>query len=114
MRFLLVLLPMLALSLPVVAVQSLEGRWWIVLGSSAAPESLPRDFPEANRAVAAARRCGVEAMGDYSAKFEGFAPELYVAVVGGFSTRREAEAMLARLRRCVPDAYLRHGGYGGE
>ncbi|WP_458096463.1 hypothetical protein [Roseomonas sp. WA12] len=104
----------LALAAPVRAAQTLEGQWWIVLGSSAAPESLPRDFPEANRAAEAARRCGVEPMSDYSAKFENFAPELYVTVVGGFTTRREAEMMLARLQRCVPDAYLRRGGYGGE
>ncbi|SHJ89894.1 hypothetical protein SAMN02745194_03676 [Roseomonas rosea] len=105
---------LLALSMPAGAAQTLKGRWWIVLGSSAAPESLPRPFPEADRAAEAARRCGVEPMGDYSAKFEGFAPDLYVTVVGGFTTRREAEAALARLRRCVPDAYLRRGGYGGE
>ena len=105
---------LLALAAPARAAQTLEGQWWIVLGSSAAPESLPRDFPEANRAAEAARRCGAEPMGDYSAKFEGFAPDLYVTVVGGFTTRREAEAALARLRRCVPDAYLRRGGYGGE
>ncbi|WP_338664388.1 SPOR domain-containing protein [Pararoseomonas sp. SCSIO 73927] len=111
---LLPILPWLILTPPATAAQSLEGRWWVVIGSSPAPESLPRPHPEADRAAEAARRCGMEPMGDYSAKFENFAPDLYVAVVGGFTTRAEAEAALARLRPCVPGAYLRRGGYGGE
>jgi hypothetical protein len=114
MRPLLALLPLLALSLPASAAQSLEGRWWVVLGSSPAPESLPRPHPEADRAAEGARRCGMEPMGDFSAKFENFAPDLYVSVVGGFATRQEAAAALDRLRPCVPGAYLRRGGYGGE
>lgn len=114
MRLVRILALLAAAAVPATAAQTLEGRWWVVLGASSSPDSTLRPFPEAWKASHAARRCGVEPMGDFSAKFEGFAPDLYVSVVGGFTTRAEAEAMLGRLRRCVPDAYLRRGGYAGE
>ena len=37
-----------------------------------------------------------------------------VVVVGPYRTRQEADRVLARLRPCVPDAYLKRGRYLGE
>jgi hypothetical protein len=67
-----------------------------------------------NHAAVAVRRCGAEPFSDFSGKFEGFAPGFYVTVVGAYTTRLKAEAMLARIRPCVPDAYARHGAYAGD
>lgn len=53
-------------------------------------------------------------MQDFPAKSEGFTPDHYVSIVGGFTIRPKAEAALARICPCVPDAYLRHGSYAGE
>lgn len=103
-----------ALAAPALAGQTLDGDWWVVLGASPAPGSNGIDFPAARRAGEAARSCGVETMGDFSAKFEGFAPDLYVTVAGGYRTRAGAEAARVKLRPCVPDAYLKRGAYAGE
>jgi hypothetical protein len=99
---------------PVRAAEMPAGPWWVVLGSSPAPDSTGVTFPTAWRAGKAARRCGVDAMSDFSAKFEGFAPDLYVSAAGGYRTRDEAAAVLARVRPCVPGAYVKRGSYAGE
>lgn len=105
---------LLALAAPVQAAQTLKGRWWIVPAASSAPDSTMQDVTKANRAGDAARRCGLQPMEDFPAKSEGFTPDHYVSIVGGFTIRPKAEAALARLCPCVPDAYLRHGSYAGE
>ena len=88
--------------------------WWVVLGASPAPGSTGVRFPAARQAAEAARRCGVETISDFSAKFEGFAPDLFVTVAGDDPTRARAEARLAEVRPCVPAAYLKRGAYAGE
>ena len=56
----------------------------------------------------------VPTFNDFSGKFAGFADGFDVVVVGGYTSRVAAEADLARLRRCVPTAYVRRGTYAGE
>ncbi len=91
-----------------------EGRWWVVVGASSAPDMVWRDFPEADRAAIAARRCGVATLGDFSGRFENFSPDLYVRVAGPHRTRAEAQATLDRVRPCVADADLREGARAGD
>ena len=106
---------LLLLTHPLQAAPAMEGSWWVVLGASLAPDKYHAGFqdrqPNWRRR---ARRCGMQTTGDFAAKFEGFAPSLYVTAVSGFTTRSEAEAALIRVRPCVPDASLRQGGYAGE
>ena len=51
---------------------------------------------------------------DYSSKFRGFARDFLVTVVGAYPTQAKAESALARLRLCVPKAYIRYGEYAGD
>lgn len=88
--------------------------WWVVLGASPVSGSTGVSFPAARKAEEAARRCGVETVTDFSSKFEGFAPDLFVTVTGDDRTRARAEARLAKVRPCVPGAYLKRGAYAGE
>ncbi|WP_102958065.1 SPOR domain-containing protein [Mangrovicella endophytica] len=100
---------------PALAAQTLAGEWWVVLGTSPAPDATGMEFPDALRASEAAERCGLSTMGDFTAKFEGFAPDLYVSVAGGWDSRAEALEALARVQPCVPRAYVKRGLYiGGD
>lgn len=85
-----------------------------MLGVSPAPGATGMEFPAAWQAAKAAKRCGVETFGDFSAKFQGFAPDLYVSVIDVNGSRTKAEAALAKVRPCVPGAYLKQGTYAGE
>lgn len=90
------------------------GPYWIVAGSFADPGSLQVQGEAVRRASAAVARCGLEPFTDFSAKFAGFGQGLDVVVVGGYASRAAARADLARLRPCVPAAYVREGRYLGE
>lgn len=99
-----------ALCLPASA---LDEGIWVVAGSF-------RDVNNANfqsaavaRATAAVRRCGLSPFNDFSGKFM-FEEGYDVVVVGPYRTRQEADRVLARLRPCVPDDYLKRGRYLGE
>lgn len=93
---------------------SSDGRWWVVVGSSPDPNYDGRNHAAADRAATAAKRCGVLAEPDFSGKWEGFAPGLFVQVAGGFKTRAQAERVRARVLPCVPDAYIREGAHAGD
>lgn len=95
---------------------TLNNGWWVILGSIAAPNNgyTPRVEAGVRRAEAAARRCGLRPFTDFSSKFRGFVPGYAVVVVGAFSSQSGARAVLAQARRCVPDAYVKRGGYAGE
>jgi hypothetical protein len=90
------------------------GPYWIVAGSFANPDYTQVQDAAVQRASAAVARCGLEPFNDFSGKFVGFSKGFDVVVVGGYATRAAAEADLARLRPCVPTAYIRQGRYAGE
>ena len=89
---------------------ALDRGYWVVIGN------LPQDDidPAAQSAIEArASKCGFEAFNDFSSKF-GFKPGYIAFVLGAYATRAEANAVLGRVRRCVPDAYVKQGAYSGE
>lgn len=90
--------------------------WWVVLGSVAAPDNnfTPRVEAAVRRIEAAARRCGIKPMQDFSSKFRGFAPGYTVVVAGAYGSKVGAEQVSARARRCLPGAYVKQGSYAGE
>lgn len=90
------------------------GPFWIVAGSFSNPDYTQVQEQEVARTSAAVTRCGLEPFNDFSGKFIGFKEGFDVVVVGGYTTRAAAEADLARLRPCVPTAYIRKGTYAGE
>lgn len=90
------------------------GPFWIVAGSFADPDAALVQGDAVRRAAAAVARCGLTPFNDFSGKFAGFAGGLDVVVVGGYTSRAAADADLARLRPCVPTAYVRRGTYAGE
>ena len=95
--------------------RTLDRGWWVVVGTVPAPENNLNPFPTVNPSDSAARRCGMEPYTDFSTKFGGdFAPDFIVTVVGAYPTRSAANAALARLRPCVPGAYIRRGNYAGD
>jgi hypothetical protein len=91
--------------------------WWVVLGSVVLTDSsnfTPEVEAATRRVEAAALRCGVSALQDFSSKFRGFAPGYAVVVAGAYATRAAAERALARLRPCIGGAYLKQASYAGE
>ena len=90
------------------------GPYWIVAGSFANPDTTQVQDAAVRRAAADVARCGLTPFNDFSGKFIGFSAGFDVVVVGGYASRAAAEADLARLRPCVPAAYVRRGTYAGE
>lgn len=90
------------------------GPYWIVAGSFANPDYTRVQVEAVRRASSDVARCGLEPFSDFSVKFIGFGEGFDVVVVGGYATRAAAETDLARLRPCVPTAYIRKGTYAGE
>lgn len=103
-------------ALPTIEPAFAQGRdtgWWVVVGSF--PSEPPqRQQGDLRRVSAAARRCGLRAFNDNSAKFTGFRPGLNVFVVGAHASRSEAEQTRAAALHCFPGAYLKYGRYLGE
>lgn len=96
---------------------SADSGWWLVLGSVASPDNRFTDdtLAAARRIERDARRCGLTAFWDFSSKFSGFARGYTVVVAEQpFGSRSRAERALAKIRPCVPDAYLKRGRYAGE
>lgn len=98
------------LGLPAAA---LDEGLWVVAGSFRNPDYADFQTDAVRRATAAVKRCGLQPFNDFSGKF-GFAEGYDVVVVGPFRGSPQAERVLARLRPCVPDAYLKPGRYLGE
>ncbi len=90
------------------------GPYWIVADSFANPDYTHVQYEAVRRASTDVARCGLEPFNDFSSKFVGFAEGFDVVVVGGYASRAAAETDLARLRPCVPGAYVRSGRYAGK
>lgn len=56
---------------------------------------------------------GFKTFNDFSVKF-GFQPGFISFVLGAYATKGEATSILAGIRRCVSDAYIKQGAYAGE
>lgn len=102
----------LLLLLPAQAFQN-EG-WWIVVSTHQADSS--RMGKEVMAAEARGRPCGLTVWNEWSGKFVGFRPGYHVIVLKGepFAALERAQAIVARARRCYPDAYAKHARYLGE
>lgn len=87
--------------------------WWVVMAAFK-ENAANRDASEA-KARNKAAQCGVEAFNDFSNKFDGFAPGLTVVVsMGAYTSKAQAQAALAQVQPCIPDAYLKKARYAGE
>lgn len=71
-------------------------------------------FNSAERLKRTAAQCGVDAWTEYSSKIKGFRPGYFTVLVGPYRTRAEAEAVLRRVSRCAPGAYIKSGVDLGE
>ncbi|MEN9895278.1 MAG: hypothetical protein RIR97_1130 [Pseudomonadota bacterium] len=98
---------------PVMAQEFKVDGWWIVMAAFK-ENAANRDESEAQVRTAAAA-CGVEAFNDFSTKFAGFTPGLTVVVsMGAYASKTKAESALAKLKPCIPDAYVKKARYAGE
>ncbi|EHP90323.1 SPOR domain-containing protein [Methylorubrum extorquens] len=108
------LLPVFLLAAAGTSAAALDSGLWIVAGSFRNPDYSNFQTEAVRKASAAVRRCGLAPFNDFSGKFRGFAEGHDVVVVGPYRTRAEADAVLRRLKPCVPDAFVKQGRYLGE
>lgn len=95
------------------AQDALIDGWWIVMASF--DENAANITDSEERVRNAAARCGVQAFNDFSAKFIGFRPGLVVVTSwNAYGSKAAANAALAQIRPCIPDAYIKKGRYVGE
>lgn len=87
--------------------------WWIITGSFP-NDGAARNDESIRRSSAAAKRCGLTTFNDFSAKFRGLEPGYDVVVVGPYPAKASADRYLARIKRCVPGAYLKEAEHLGE
>ena len=100
-------------SVPALAQEFVYDGWWVVMGGFK-ENAANRDASEA-RVRNTAANCGVEAFNDFSNKFVGFAPGLTVVVsMGAYTSKAKAQAALAQVKPCIPDAYVKKARYVGE
>jgi hypothetical protein len=86
--------------------------WWVVVRT--VPDD-PAAWDDTTAFADKVRACGIDAFGDFSAKFTNFRPGFVATVhMVPFTDKSEALAMLERAKRCVPDAYVKYGRYAGE
>jgi hypothetical protein len=91
-----------------------EWEWgcWVITASIDAEAG---DLPSATADVAhKVERCGYVTFDDFSAKFVLFERGYRVVVVGPFELQSAAELARKRIEPCVPDAYVKFGGYLGR
>ncbi len=90
--------------------------WWVVLGSVATPDNnmTPQVETAVRRIEAAARRCGLKPLQDFSSKFSNFTPGFTVVVAGAYGSKAGADRVLAKAKGCMAGAYVKQGTYAGE
>lgn len=93
--------------------EELNEGWWIVAGSFR-QHGTDRNDASIARASGGLRRCGFKPFNDFSDKFAGFKSGFDVVVTGPYTEQAEADAIVARVRRCVPSAYVKNARYLGE
>ena len=100
-------------AIPSSAQEFVYDGWWVVMGGFK-ENAANRDASEA-RVRNTAANCGVEAFNDFSNKFVGFTPGLTVVVsMGAYTSKAKAQAALAQVKPCIPDAYVKKARYVGE
>jgi hypothetical protein len=87
--------------------QSLDSGYFVVVGSYKS-EHQKEATANTVRVVSAANRCGFRPTLGWSNSFAGMIPERDVQVIGGYRRKSDAIATLQVVRRCVPDAYIKH------
>lgn len=77
--------------------------------------------PKGREIERAARKCGFNATSDFSFKFNGkegmdvyFLEDYFSPEVHGKKAKGKAEAVLAKVKKCIPDAYVKKTWYSGE
>lgn len=94
---------------------SQDKGWWIILanfkicGSEACNSREHRAQIERQ-----AQKCQIKVFNDFSMKFTGFSPGYEVYVVDETVTLAEAQKTLKNIKKCFPEAYIKHGDYSGE
>jgi hypothetical protein len=92
--------------------QEWEWGYWVIAGSIHVEA---KDRESAVAVIAdGIEPCGYVTFSDLSAKFALFEPGYTVAVIGPFKLEASAELARERIQRCIPDAYVKYGGYLGE
>jgi len=112
------LVPSVVISLSLAFVSAAQSRahewewgYWVITASiDAEAEDLPSATADVTRTV---ERCGYATFDDLSAKFVLFERGYRVVVVGPFDLESAAELARKRIQPCVPDAYIKFGGYLG-
>ena len=84
--------------------------WWVVAGSHST-ELTNRTSRALDAVEARATKCGFDVHLEPSGSFIGFAPNLLVQAVGPYASRTAAVYAASRLRRCIPNAYVKRGTY---
>jgi hypothetical protein len=87
------------------------GYWVITASIDAEAEDLPSATADVAQKV---ERCGYATFDDFSTKFVLFERGYRVVVVGPFDLESAAELAQERIQPCVPDAYVKFGGYLGR
>ncbi|MBX3577983.1 MAG: SPOR domain-containing protein [Rhizobiaceae bacterium] len=88
-------------------------EWYVVVGSFR--ETSSNAMQSADALMASVNRgCGGDIQWDYSVKFYNFQPGYLVVFSGPYGSKSRAERMLAQVRPCAPDAYVKSSRYAGE
>lgn len=87
--------------------------WWVVV-ASIKDDGTNAPHRKMNAVSKQMLACRIDLFTDTSNKFQGFAPNLLVGVVGAFASEAEAQQQLAQAKRCAPGAYLKRARHLGE
>lgn len=87
-----------------------EKRWFVIL------QSLPghAEMAAEKARLEWTRRCRMAPQTASTDIIAGLQPGLQIVFVGPFRSRNAAAAMVAHLRQCAPDAYMKQGSWTGE
>jgi hypothetical protein len=87
------------------------GHWVIAASIAADREDVASTIAQVAELV---EKCGYVTFHDLSAKFALFVPGSTVVVVGPFELESAAELARERIQPCVPEVYVKFGGYLGR
>lgn len=81
--------------------------WFVIVGGVGEDAA---EQPKLDAKVAAFKRCsGVTPDTGWSSDYQGMNAGYHIALFGGFADKDFAERAVKWAKKCVPDAYLRHG-----
>jgi hypothetical protein len=107
-------IPLALAILSIAQLRAHEWRWgyWVITASIDAESA---DLGNATaEVVVKVGGCGYAPIHDVSANFALFEPGYTVVVIGPFDSPSAAKFVAERVQPCVPDVYVKFGGYLGE